>query len=101
MKIVTVVKVNKSDKENLKSNYDEIIRRELATKMATDVLCKQDSFFYELDLSTKEEYDSRYYMELLVFDKNSFKKKLHQFQDKLNIPDQIIKELWNDLLMNY
>jgi hypothetical protein len=101
MKLVTVVKINKSDKENLKSNYDEVIRRELATKMATDVLCKQDSFFCELDLSTKEEYDSRYYMELFVFDKNSFKKKLHQFQDKLNISDQVMKEFWNGSLTEY
>jgi hypothetical protein len=101
MKIVTVVKINKSDKENLKANYDEVIRREIAIKMATDVLCKQDTFFYELDLSTKEENDLRYYMELIVFDKNSFKDKLHKLQDKLDIPDQVMKELWNDLLMNY
>jgi hypothetical protein len=101
MKIVTVVKINKSDKENLKANYDEVIRREIAIKMATDVLSKQDTFFYELDLSTKEENDLRYYMELIVFDKNSFKDKLHKLQDKLDIPDQVMKELWNDLLMNY
>jgi len=101
MKLVINISVSKIDKDNLKDNYDEVIRRELAIKIATDALCKQDSFFYELDLSTNEYSDLRHYMEIIVFDKNSLKEKLHKLQRKYLISDQVMKEFWNGLLTEY
>jgi hypothetical protein len=71
------------------------IRRELSQKVGAE-LEKYSPLFYETEIMESSVIEHR--MELFVFNKDSLKGHLYDLQDRYNIPDQVMKELWNKLM---